>query len=290
MNKAKKRVNKAFRGIYGRALTRTRTPRDEDTITDNYIGAGWLLSQMDIAAGIRAHNYVGDRTVTVGLDAMSFQKPVFVGNLVSIYTEVVRQGRSSVDIRVESWAKKGKVREKVTEGLFTFVAIDGNHRPMEIRQQPKKDKKGKLPPPMFFARPPHQHTPASNAPSETKRPRLVVVPRQRDKNYLGDIFGGWVLDHMDVACALEVERHVGPGLRPATVGIEAMSFDRPVFAGDELGFYTKVVKTGNKSISVKVETWATRHENGRQEKVTAGVFTYVIVGADRKTVPVQPKL
>ena len=114
-----------------------------------------------------------------------------------------------------------------------------------------------------------------------------VVPGPRDRNYLGDIFGGWILEHMDLECKREAERYTGR--TAATVGVEAMSFYKPVMAGDEVNFYTQVVRTGDTSIAVRVEAWSKRR-SGDAEKVTEGTFTYVAIDKDRNPVPVMPKL
>lgn len=101
------------------------------------IFGGWLLGQMDLAGGARAYAYVGGRVVTVGVEAMSFHKPVFIGDEVSFYTDIEKVGRTSITIRIQSWVRRhnGDGREKVTEGLFTFVAIDDDHKPVAVRGQ-----------------------------------------------------------------------------------------------------------------------------------------------------------
>lgn len=98
------------------------------------IFGGWILSQMDLAGGARAYEYCGGRVVTVGIEAMTFYKPVFIGDDVSFYTDVVKSGRTSVTIKIASWARRRHTREyvKVTEGLFTFVHIDENRQPSVI--------------------------------------------------------------------------------------------------------------------------------------------------------------
>ena len=98
------------------------------------IFGGWLVSQMDIAASMAASQRSHGRVATVAIDAMSFKLPVFVGDIVCVYTEIVRIGRTSMTIHVEAWALRGRIgkRVKVTEGQFTFVAIDENRKPQPI--------------------------------------------------------------------------------------------------------------------------------------------------------------
>ena len=98
------------------------------------IFGGWLISQMDLAAGMMASQRSRGRVATVAIDAMSFELPVFVGDILCVYTEIVRIGRTSMTIHVEAWALRDRVGErvKVTEGQFTFVAIDDERKPRPI--------------------------------------------------------------------------------------------------------------------------------------------------------------
>ena len=98
------------------------------------IFGGWLLSQMDLAGGNAAVRRVRGRTVTVAVDGMSFHLPVSVGDEVSCYTRVVRVGRTSLAIHIEAWRRRREThgQQKVTEGLFTFVAIDDEGKPRPV--------------------------------------------------------------------------------------------------------------------------------------------------------------
>ena len=104
-------------------------PRDVNTNGD--IFGGWVLSQMDMAAGIVASARAEGRVATVAIDAMQFIRPVKVGDVLCIYVEVVRVGRTSMGLQIEAWVLRNRqvLREKVTEGLFTFVAIDEAGKP-----------------------------------------------------------------------------------------------------------------------------------------------------------------
>ncbi|GBD43542.1 putative acyl-CoA thioester hydrolase [bacterium HR40] len=105
-----------------------------DTNPAGDIFGGWLLAQMDIAAGTVAYARARGRVATVAVDAMSFHEPVFVGDVVSVYAEVVRVGRTSITLHVEVWARRARTGEdvKVTEGRFTCVAIDDHRRPRPV--------------------------------------------------------------------------------------------------------------------------------------------------------------
>jgi acyl-CoA thioesterase YciA len=104
-------------------------PRDANTNGD--IFGGWVLSQMDMAAGIVAGARAHGRVATVAIDAMKFIRPVKVGDVLCIYVTLARVGRTSMAMEIEAWVLRGRqdVREKVTEALFTFVAIDDAGQP-----------------------------------------------------------------------------------------------------------------------------------------------------------------
>jgi acyl-CoA thioesterase YciA len=103
-------------------------------------------------------------------------------------------------------------------------------------------------------------------------------------NAHGDIFGGWLLSQMDLAgSAVAIRRANG---RVVTVAVTAISFHRPVFVGDEVSCYAKILKVGRTSLTVQVEAFARRDRSGEAIKVTEGVFTYVAVNAESKPRPV----
>jgi len=108
-------------------------PRDTNANGD--IFGGWVLSQMDQAGGIAAVERAQGRVVTIAVDAMTFIRPVKVGDVLCVYTAVESVGRTSLKIHIEAWARRFRThhREKVTEGTFTFVAIgdDGRPRPVD---------------------------------------------------------------------------------------------------------------------------------------------------------------
>ena len=109
-----------------------------DTNPSGDIFGGWVLSQMDIAAGICAAQRAQGRVVTASVEAMNFIRPVKVGDVLGVYTKIERIGKTSMDIGVEAWVRRYKtgVREKVTKGVFTFVAVDNEGKPRAI---PKAD-------------------------------------------------------------------------------------------------------------------------------------------------------
>ncbi|WP_343345012.1 acyl-CoA thioesterase [Sphingomicrobium sp. XHP0239] len=109
-------------------------PRPSDINANGHIFGGWVLSQMDIAGGIVAARRAGGQVATVAIDSMEFIAPILLHDLISVYAEIERVGRSSMAIRIEVVATRegGKVEQKVTEAIFTFVAIDEDAKPRAI--------------------------------------------------------------------------------------------------------------------------------------------------------------
>ncbi len=107
-----------------------------DVNVNGDIFGGWVLSQMDIAAGIRSRKRSKGRAATIAVDAMKFIRPVAVGDVLCVYTEIERVGNTSMAIDVEAWVRRGTddERYKVTEAVFTFVAIDDEGRPRKVDQ------------------------------------------------------------------------------------------------------------------------------------------------------------
>ena len=107
-----------------------------DTNANGDIFGGWLLSQMDIAGGVAASKVAKSRTVTVSIDAMNFRKPVYVGDLVAVHAYVGRVGRTSMTIHLEAWVVRRRETRPilVTDGNFTYVAIDEAGRPQPIQR------------------------------------------------------------------------------------------------------------------------------------------------------------
>ena len=106
-----------------------------DTNPSGDIFGGWLLAQMDIAGGMVAHQRARGRVATVAVDSMVFHQPVKVGDTLCCYAGIERIGRTSMTLRIQAWIIRGAggERVKVTEGLFTYVALgpDGRPRPVD---------------------------------------------------------------------------------------------------------------------------------------------------------------
>ncbi len=105
-----------------------------DTNSNGDIFGGWVLSQMDLAAGIVAARRAKGRVATIAVDGMTFHRPISVGDVVSCYAHVARIGRTSLTIQVDTYVIRGRINDevKVTEGRFTMVAIDDQGKPRPV--------------------------------------------------------------------------------------------------------------------------------------------------------------
>ena len=109
-------------------------PGPADINANGHIFGGWVLSQMDIAAGIVASRRARGPVATVAIDTMKFLAPIHLRDLISVYADVERVGRTSMAVRLEVIAHRdlGATQVQVTEGLFPCGALDANHRPRPV--------------------------------------------------------------------------------------------------------------------------------------------------------------
>jgi len=115
------------------AIMTVAMPADANPMGD--IFGGWLLSQMDIAGGVAASARAKGRTATIGVKEMEFHKPVKVGDRLTCYCDIVRIGRTSLTIAIEAWTTnhyRQTAPTKVTEGVFTYVALDEDGKPRPV--------------------------------------------------------------------------------------------------------------------------------------------------------------
>ena len=121
----------------GGELTLKIIASEKDTNTMGDIYGGWIVSQMDLAGSIFAERRAQGRVATVSIESMSFLSPIKVGSTIGFFTDFVSTGRSSLEVRIEVWACDPGTSEhrKVTDGIFTFVAIDKNGRTRALPQR-----------------------------------------------------------------------------------------------------------------------------------------------------------
>lgn len=101
------------------------------------IFGGWVVSQMDLAGLSIASKYAKPRVVTVAINSMAFIAPVHVGDFICCYVDIVKFGNTSIQVKIETWAvcaERDEPRRQVTEGIFTYVAIDEQGRPVSIQK------------------------------------------------------------------------------------------------------------------------------------------------------------
>jgi acyl-CoA thioesterase YciA len=113
-------------------------PMPADANQNGDIFGGWIMAQVDIAGGTLAGRLARGRIATVAVNSFLFKQPVFIGDLVSLYAEVVRAGRTSITVNVEVYAQRKPEREevvKVTEATLTYVAVDENRQPRVVSAQ-----------------------------------------------------------------------------------------------------------------------------------------------------------
>lgn len=128
-------------------------------------------------------------------------------------------------------------------------------------------------------------------PPPSKAPTLRVSPRPADTNTAGDIFGGWIMSHVDVAGAIVAHRRARS--RVTTVAVNAFQFKKPVYVGDVLSFYAEVVRIGRTSLTVDVQVYAERYDTAWVEqcvKVTEATLTYVAIDEHRQPIAVPAEL
>ncbi len=110
-------------------------PMPADANAHGDVFGGWIMSQVDLAGSVPASRRANGRVATIAVNSFLFKHPVFVGDLLSFYADIVRVGRTSITVRVEVWAQRNRLNDecvKVTEATLTYVATDDERRPREV--------------------------------------------------------------------------------------------------------------------------------------------------------------
>ena len=112
-----------------------------DTNWSGDVFGGWIVSQMDLAWAIHVERLSKGRCATIAINEMTFLVPVKVGNVISCYTKILKVGNTSVQVQIEVWNSHDNSREpiRITQGVFTFVAVDVNGNKRQISEQIKQD-------------------------------------------------------------------------------------------------------------------------------------------------------
>jgi acyl-CoA thioesterase YciA len=266
-----------------------------DTNPAGDVFGGWLISQMDLAAGTTAAFRARGRCVTVAIDSFTFHEPVVVGDEVSIYTKIIRIGRTSITVHVETWrrARNTTDRYKVTQGKFTFVALDDRRQPRPLPPEdgfntlaewdqdslaglpnnavPRKSLSGNGGSGQKFSKP-----------SGDLTVRVIAMPN--NINAAGDVFGGWVMSQMDLAGGSMMSMR--SCTKTVTVAIDRVSFLAPMMVGDELSVYTEIVKIGRTSATIAVQAWRRPQRQRCLQLVTHGTFVFVALDDNNRPTPI----
>lgn len=117
------------------AIRTLAMPADTNPAGDVF--GGWVLSQMDIAGGLVTKKLTNGRTVTIAVDSMTFYKPVLIGDTICCYVEIIKTGKTSITTKIEAWVSRQyeEKREKVTEGIFTYVAVCSDRKPRGVKEE-----------------------------------------------------------------------------------------------------------------------------------------------------------
>ena len=110
-------------------------PMPGDANAHGDVFGGWIMSQVDLAGSVPASRRANGRVATIAVNSFLFKHPVFVGDLLSFYADIIRVGRTSIAVRVEVWAQRNRLNDecvKVTEATLTYVATDDERQPREV--------------------------------------------------------------------------------------------------------------------------------------------------------------
>lgn len=124
------------------------------------------------------------------------------------------------------------------------------------------------------------------APQPSGEPAIRTIAMPADTNPSGDIFGGWLMAHMDLAGASAAQRRAHG--RVATVAVDSMSFHHPVKVGDEVSIYARILGTGRTSVRVFVEAWRRERAAEERDRVTSATFVFVAIDEAGRPRPVDP--
>lgn len=255
-----------------------------DTAGQGYIFGGVLLSLIDLAGATVARracfSQEGKRFVTRAMDKIEFKKPVLVNDVVTCYGKVTHLGKTSVTVHVDVEVDRGGKTFRATSADLVFVAIDSNGRPAAINctlDHPVKKPR----------RRPKQPAPQVVSGERILAMRRVMMPKEI--NGMGNIFGGELLSHMDLAGAFVARRSCANGFidRVVTRFMDKVEFKQPVHVNDLLSCYGTITNIGTTSITVHIEVESER--GGKIIPVTQADIVYVAVDEQGKAIPVVCK-
>jgi acyl-CoA thioesterase YciA len=243
-----------------------------DTNGQGHIFGGVLLSNIDIAGAIAARQACTSslirKMVTRAMDPVDFTEPVLVNDILTCYGKVTRVGNTSVGVHVDVEVDRTGVIIPVANADLVFVSVDDNDNPVPISCAPKARKKRTTPPPPA----PVVQTPIGERVLAIRKTMLPF-----ETNGMGNIFGGVLLSHMDLAGSYVARRACAGSYidRCVTRFMDRVEFKKPVKVNDVISCYGSVISIGNTSIKVRVEVEADR--GGVIIPVTSADMVFVAV-------------
>ncbi len=207
------------------------------------------------------------------MDPVDFTKPVLVNDILTCYGKVIRVGSTSLSIHVDVEVERSGLIIPVASADMVFVSVDENERPLAIPCAPKRRNRGQFPPK------------APVAPLVPIGPRVLAVKKTMlpfETNGMGNIFGGVLLSHMDLAGSYVARRFCKNSYIDQCVlrFMDRVEFKQPVHINDVITCYGSVLRVGTTSVSVRVEVEADR--GGLIIPVTSADMVFVAVDNDGK--------
>lgn len=253
-------------------------PRDTDGL--GKVSGGVLLSQIDLAAAVVARNACRgmriNRMVTRAMDTVEFKRPVYVNDVITCYGTVLKIGRTSVKVLVEVEADRLGTVIPVTSATAVFVALDEAGNPTPINAVLEADPAVAVPP-----APPIEKISTVNS-ERVVALRKVMMPNET--NGMGNIFGGLLMDYMDMAGSYMASRTCKNKFMARCVNrlMDKIEFKQPVHVNDVITCYATITGVGTTSVTVHVDVEADRQ--GQLIEVTQADLVFVAVDKNDKAV------
>lgn len=262
-------------------------PRDTDGL--GKVSGGVILSQIDLAAAVVARsacqNMRINRMVTRAMDRVEFKRPVYVNDVLTCYGTVQRIGRTSVTVMVEVEADRLGTIIPVTSATAVFVALDENGNPMPIgcagEQPATSSASTTLPAPAPLE--PVADVSPTETPERVIALRKVMMPHET--NGMGNIFGGLLMDYMDMAGSYTASRACKNAVMARCVNrlMDKIEFKHAVHVNDVITCYGTITHMGTTSVTVHVDVEAERQVQLVQ--VTQADMVFVAVDQNDKAIP-----
>ncbi|MBX9572095.1 MAG: hypothetical protein K2X77_24595 [Candidatus Obscuribacterales bacterium] len=268
-------------------------PRDTDGL--GKVSGGVILSQIDLAAAVVARSACQsmriNRMVTRAMDRVEFKRPVYVNDVLTCYGTIQRIGRTSVTVLVEVEADRLGTIIPVTSATAVFVALDDNGNPTPLgcpAQQSGSESKSAPSSPPAPATDGSESGIGSGAATELSSERVIALRKvmmPNETNGMGNIFGGLLMDYMDMAGSYTASRACKNAFMARCVNrlMDKIEFKQPVHVNDVITCYGTITNLGTTSVTVHVDVEAERQ--GKVVQVTQADMIFVAVDKNDKSIP-----